>query len=174
MPRWHFVSQLSYSDGQQTLEEALERRREYRRRRNGWSAPRYAVVIWQLDQELGRIPTVREVMRRTGKSRERCRQAWWQCLAAGLIYTENGRVGLVVPMRHESSKKESEEAMEDRELMRVESRLEGLEVNPQAIRYVDGIEVLRSGEDRFMLPYVVGLKELSMADAARAIVGGAA
>lgn len=64
--------------------------------------------------------------------------------------------------------------MEDRELMRVESRLEGLEVNPQAIRYVDGIEVLRSGEDRFMLPYVVGLKELSMADAARAIVGGAA
>lgn len=61
--------------------------------------------------------------------------------------------------------------MEERELMRIESRLEGLTVDPQAIRHVDGIEVLRSGEDRFIVPLVVGLRELTMGQAARAICG---
>ena len=57
------------------------------------------------------------------------------------------------------------------EIMRVESRLEGMTVDTLAARFVDGIEVYRIGDDRFVLMAKAGQRQLTMAQAARAILG---
>lgn len=57
------------------------------------------------------------------------------------------------------------------ETMRIEARLEGLPINPCAARYVDGVQVYRCGEDTYLLIEEIGHAELTLGQAARAILG---